>query len=251
VVDDGSSEPVLLPEWARTSPQIHLIRLAENQGISAARNIGIASSKASLLACINAEVLPEPDWLATCEAYLSNHSDVGACYTRIVPERPNHILTRWRMRFQEAKYAEQSGPAVFAQGHAVLFRREAVDAVGGYDVRYRRIHEDSDICQRMRKAGWETHYVANSRCISVQRDSLTELAVKQLRDSGWFSPKESSLARLYFDLTKWTLIRAGRNIIKGRVSFLPIDVALWACAVGIATRRAALAAVSPPVDGDE
>src|ERR1039457_2910603 len=66
VVDDGSVEPVALPDWASASDQICLLRLAENQGISAARNAGIARSEAPLLACIDTEVLPDPDWLATC-----------------------------------------------------------------------------------------------------------------------------------------------------------------------------------------
>src|SRR5437879_1514759 len=150
VVDDGSPEPVSLPAWAESSPQISLIRLSKNQGISAARNAAIARSCAAFLACVNTEVLPDPDWLATCQNYLAAHPDVGACYTRVLPQWPDRLLTRWRMRFQEPKSADHSGPAEFAHGHAVLFCKKAVDLVGGYDVRYRRHFEDWDICQRMR-----------------------------------------------------------------------------------------------------
>jgi mycofactocin glycosyltransferase len=239
VVDDGSPEPVSLPDWARSSPRIVLLHLAKNQGISAARNTAITCSKTPLLACINAEVLPNPDWLAFCQSYLSEHPTVGACYTRIDPERPDRILTRWRVRFHEVKFGERSGPSPFAPGHAVLFRREAIDAVGGYDIRYRRNYEDSDICERMWKLGWETHYVAGSRCISRQEDSLKELAAKQLlRDSGWSSLTEGSLIRLYFSLSKWTLLRTCRNISKGRLLFIAVDAAIWACAIWIAAVHA-------------
>jgi len=237
VVDDGSPIPVALPDWAQSLPEICLLRLPQNQGISAARNAAIQRSKAPLLACINTEVLPDPDWLFTCENYLSSHTRVGACYTRLVPCRPNRILTRWRMRFLEARFGEQSGPSPFAPGHAVLFRKEAIDLVDGYDPRRRRHHEDSDICQRMAKSGWETHYVVGSRCISMQEDSLKQLATKELRESGWYSPDESSLVHLYFHLSKWTLIRAGRNIVKGRFYLLPVDAAIWASALWMATSR--------------
>ena len=237
VVDDGSPEPVSLPAWAESSPQVSVIRLSENQGIAAARNAAIARSSATFLACVNTEVLPDPDWLATCHDYLATHPDVGACYTRVLPQWPGRLLTRWRMRFQEPKYADQSGPAEFAHGHAVLFRKEAVDLVSGYDVRYRRHFEDWDICQRMRKLGWESHYVATSRCVSIQEDSLKSLAEKQLRDSGWSSPAESSVKHLYIHQSKWTLIRAGRNILKGRIHFLPVDAALWALTLWMATVR--------------
>lgn len=237
VVDDGSPQPVSLPDWTQSFPNISLFRLPENRGISAARNAAIERSKAPLLACINTEVLPDPDWLATCENYLSSHTGVGACYTRLVPCKPNRILTRWRMRFLEARFGEQSGPSPFAPGHAVLFRRKAIDLVGGYDLSRRRHHEDSDICERIWRAGWETHYVRDSRCISIQKDSLKQLAEKAMRESYWYSPAESSLIHLYLHLSKSTLIRAGRNILKGRLYLLPIDAAIWASALWIATSR--------------
>jgi GT2 family glycosyltransferase len=237
VVDDGSPEPVFLPDWAQSSAQIRLIRLSQNVGISGARNAGIALSDASLLACINTEVLPEPGWLAACVNNLLGHPAVGACYTRIVPATPHRLLTRWRMRFLEMSFGEQSGHSEFAPGHAVLFRKEALDAVSGYDVRLRLHHEDSDICQRMRKSGWETYYVTGSRCISIQKDTLKLLAAKELRESYWYSPAESSLIRLYLHLSKWTFIRASRNFVKGRIYFLPVDVAIWASALWTATFR--------------
>jgi GT2 family glycosyltransferase len=237
VVDDGSPEPIHLPHWEQSLAQICLLRLPQNMGISAARNLAIARSNAPILACINTQVLPDPDWLATCENYLSNHSGVGACYARLVPHRPNRILTRWRMQFLETKFGEQSGPSHFAPGHAVLFRKEALDVVGGYDVRYRLHHEDSDICRRMRTSGWETHYVAGSRCTSIQEDTLKQLVAKELRESYWYSPAESSLIRLYLHLSKWTFLRAGRNILKGRFYFIPVDVAIWASALWTATLR--------------
>jgi mycofactocin glycosyltransferase len=237
VVDDGSPEPVSLPEWALSSPQICLLRLPDNRGISAARNAAIALSKTKLLACINTEVLPNPDWLETCTSYLGRHPEVGSCYTRTLPKESTSILTRWRMRFQEPLHVEVSGPAVFAHGHAVLFRRQSIDAVGGYDVRYRRHSEDSDICERMRSMGWTTHYIATSRCVSIQHDSIQSLAAKQLRDSGWESPNESSLAHLYTSLTYWTAVRAGRNLLRFRWYFIPIDIAIWSYALWLATRR--------------
>jgi len=237
VVDDGSRRPVALPEVPQPAPEISLLRLEQNQGISAARNAAIARSTAPFLVCINAEVLPDPDWLATCVDYMSSRPQLGACYTRLVSATPDRLLTRWRMRFFELKFGPLSGPTPFAVGHAVLFRREAVDSVRGYNPLLRLHHEDSDICFRMRAAGWDTHYVAQSKCVSIQGDSLPELTRKILRDAGWYSPSESSLVHLYFAHTKMTLIRAGRNVVKGRFSFLPIDAAIWVYGLWMATSR--------------
>jgi cellulose synthase/poly-beta-1,6-N-acetylglucosamine synthase-like glycosyltransferase len=233
VVDDGSPETICLA----ASPQVSLLRLPENRGISAARNAGISDSSTPLIACINTEVLPDPDWLAACVEYLLNRPPIGACYARLVSATPDRLLTRWRMRFLEGKFGERSGPTSFAPGHAVLFRRQAVDAVSGYDPHFRLHHEDSDICHRMKKLGWETHYVAYARCVSIQQDNLMQLVGKVLRETGWYSPSEGSLAHLYFYHTKWTLVRAARNLVKGRISFLPVDAVIWACGLWTATLR--------------
>jgi len=91
------------------------------------------------------------------------------------------LLTRWRMRFHEEKYDRSAGPALFAPGHAVLFRRRAIDDVGGYDLTLRRIGEDADICKRMQDANCGTHFVSQSRCVSIQDDTLQYLA-----QSNWF-----------------------------------------------------------------
>jgi cellulose synthase/poly-beta-1,6-N-acetylglucosamine synthase-like glycosyltransferase len=249
VVDDGSPEPVAIPEWAEHSGRVSTIRLAVNGGISAARNAGIWESKAPFVACINAEILPDDDWLASCLNYLLNHKTAGAVYTRMVPKNPNRLVSQWRMRFLEPRFAEKSGSAFFAPGHAVLFRREALSSVGGYDIRHRLHHEDSDVCIRMKKEGWETHYVAESRCVSIQEDSITLCALKELRESYWYSPSESSLLHLYLHLTKWTVIRAARNTLKMRWTLLPLDMAIWCRALWIATiRTVRYAAVSnsPP-----
>lgn len=235
VVDDGSVVPVSIAPEKDKCNTFQLIRLEPNKGISAARNAGIVESATAILACVNSEVLPAADWLSTCARYLCQNPKVGACYTKTLPVRPRRLLTRWRMRFQEPSSPEFSGPASYATGHAVLFRRDAIDAAGGYDVRLRKHHEDSDICKRLWGLGWETHYVVGSYCISIQRDSLVKLAKKQLRDSGWYSPEESSLPHLYINLTKWTSVRVARNLAKVRIAFLPVDFALWMTALWFAT----------------
>jgi cellulose synthase/poly-beta-1,6-N-acetylglucosamine synthase-like glycosyltransferase len=237
LIDDGSAVPASIPQRIESKGKTSLTRLPENQRIAAARNVGIAKSTAPLIACVNCEVLPEKEWLGTCADYLSKHPDVGVCFTRTIPGHPNRILSRWRMRFQETKFGDLTGSAHFAPGHAVLFRKDAVEKVGRYKVELGNTCEDSDICERIRAAGWDTHFIAQSYCISIQENRVSEFAKKELSRNRWESTKDYSLVRLILDRSKWTLIRMGRNLIRGRLLFLPVDVAVWAMTVKIAFSR--------------
>ena len=168
VVDDCSSQPVTLPDWAKSFPYIKLTRLRENRGTAGARNAAISRSTAAFLACVNTEVFQTtigspPVWITSYSIQKSVPAIPELCLTEWTDS-----LTRWRMRFQEPRFGDQSGPSAFAHGHAAFFRKAAFEAVGGYNEHVGTI-EDSEICERLWKIGWETHYIAQSRSISIQK----------------------------------------------------------------------------------
>lgn len=240
VVDDGSPVPAALPARLQSESRIHLIRLDKNAGVSAARNAGIAKCTAPLVVCVDSEVLLARNWVFACAAFFASHEKAGITYTRILPERPDRLLTRWRMRFQETRFPEVSGETPFAPGHGLMFRREALVRVGGFTVGM-RCDEDSDICFRIGRAGWQTHFVAESECLSIQRDTLAELASKDLTRSNWESPADYPLPRFIWIRTKMAFVRMGRNFVKLRLSFLPVDVAVWGASIRMAISRSATA----------
>ncbi|MCM1984607.1 glycosyltransferase [Lyngbya confervoides] len=230
LVDDCSREPILLPESCQ-HPKIQLIRFEFNQGISIARNTAIQKSSATYIACINIDVLPEPDWVHTCMKCLDVNPTIGACFTKIVPHHGSSLLSKWRVRFHEQKYGATSGIAHFAPGHAVLFRRKAIELVGGYTNELRRTHEDADICFRMREKGLETYYTIDSFCISIQEDSLSNLTYKQLIRDGFDIDKPFSLHQLIWRTTRSLFNRLARNLIKGRLYFIPVDLMIYSLGI--------------------
>lgn len=246
VIDDASRRPVSLPpELEGTS--VSVLRLAPNVGIAAARNAGLARARSGFVACVNVEVLPRPEWLERCVRHLVAHPSVGACFTRTDPLHHDALLTRWRVRFQELLFPTTSGPADFATGHAVLFRRAALDAVDGYDERLRRINEDSDVCHRLRDHGWDTHFLATTSCTSIQQDTLVKLARKELIRRGDDPLRPPPISGLAAASTEMLVRRLARNVFRRRLSFVPVDVAVWATSLILLAGRAlstALAAVS-------
>jgi GT2 family glycosyltransferase len=153
-----------------------VLRQPRNGGISAARNAGMRDCDAPFVACVNIEVLPRPDWIAVCTDYLLAHPRVGVVAIKVSPEDLEPLLVRWRVRFQEAHYPKVTGPIPWGTGHALMFRTEALKAVGGFDERLRLAAEDVDVCFRVQGAGWEVHFVAETSAISIQHNTLRALA---------------------------------------------------------------------------
>ncbi|MGQ0743986.1 MAG: glycosyltransferase family 2 protein [Acidimicrobiales bacterium] len=56
-------------------------------------------------------------------------------------------------------------PVDWLSGSALLVRREAFEAVGGFDERYFMYAEDTDLCWRLARAGWRVGYVPGARVI--------------------------------------------------------------------------------------
>ena len=183
VVDDGSDRPVSLPlpQERRAS----VFRLERNSGISVARNEGIARTASRYVACVNSEIELDLDWLNATSRVLDTTPECGAVFTKTRLPTPATWLSRWRTAYHEIPTPPDDGPVKFAPGHAVLFRRAALEKIGGYDPRFTRCREDVDVCRRLGKAGWSTRYTTGSACISHQVDSVGLLgrktAVRALR----------------------------------------------------------------------
>ena len=176
VVDDGSDPPVSLGLPA-AERRVSVCRLERNSGISAARNEGIARTASRYVACVNTEIVLEPDWLDATSHVLDTTPACGAVFTKTrLPEAT--WLTGWRTAYHEIPTPPEDGPAKFAPGHAVLFRRAALETIGAYDPRFRRCREDGDVCKRLGKAGWSTLYTGRSSCTSLQVDGVGPLGRK-------------------------------------------------------------------------
>ena len=164
VVDDGSLDGTLAvaAEWeGRHGNGDFRIVTKRNGGKATALNTGIAVSKYPFLFCMDADSRLEPQTLRRAVQQLSDPS-VGAIAGNVKVRNRGSILTK----LQALEYIEGLNLPRRAQGFLAavnivpgpvgLFRREALEEVGGYDTD--TFAEDADLTLKLVAAGWKVVY---------------------------------------------------------------------------------------------
>src|SRR5437879_4491792 len=155
VIDDGSTDGVgdIAAEY-----DVRLIR-TENQGLSAARNLGMQEATGEIIAYIDDDARPDPHWLTYLAATFmgSDCAAVGGpniappgagpmaeCVAN-APGCPMHVL----LSDQEAEHVP---------GCNMAFRKACLEAVGGFDRQFRTAGDDVDVCWRLQQHGWRVGF---------------------------------------------------------------------------------------------
>jgi len=169
VVDDGSED-----ETAAIAAQYDVTLLrTPNRGLSHARNVGWQAAKGEIVAYIDDDAYPDPDWLTyLAETFRSgDYAGVGgpnipppddgpiaACVARS-PGGPQHVL----LTDTEAEHIP---------GCNMAFLRSALEAVGGFDVQFRVAGDDVDMCWRLQERGWKLGFSPSAQVWHRRRNSL-------------------------------------------------------------------------------
>jgi cellulose synthase/poly-beta-1,6-N-acetylglucosamine synthase-like glycosyltransferase len=120
-------------------------------GRARARNRAVAGSRGELLAFTDADCAPRPDWLEQLLPGLEEAEMAGGRVLITTLEPPSAIeLFESLWRFLQREAVLERGWSATAN---MAMRREAFDAVGGFDPSMRRIGEDVDLCLRAGAAG--------------------------------------------------------------------------------------------------
>jgi GT2 family glycosyltransferase len=156
LVDDGSTDGTrAIAE--RYAPSVRTI-YQENLGLSTARNVGLAAATGEVIAYTDSDCVASPNWLTLLIHQLvttgaaavggPNFSPedgrVAACVAA-APGQPTHVL-------------ESDQVAEHVPGCNMAFRRDALEAINGFDPVYRKAGDDVDVCWRLQQAGmWITY----------------------------------------------------------------------------------------------
>ncbi|MBX3428459.1 MAG: glycosyltransferase family 2 protein [Hyphomonadaceae bacterium] len=166
VVVDNASDAAERPH-ARDFPfDAELIQSERNVGFAEANNLAAVDRTSPYLIFLNPDAFPEPSWLAALlETAERNPQAAAIGSTQLRADSPGvfdgvgDVLHASGLAYR-AWYGKRRasapplGETFAACGAAMLVRREAFEAIGGFDARYFCYFEDVDLCFRLRLAGW-------------------------------------------------------------------------------------------------
>jgi cellulose synthase/poly-beta-1,6-N-acetylglucosamine synthase-like glycosyltransferase len=155
-----------------------------NGGKASALNAGIAHSRHPLVMCMDADSYLEVSTLQRSARHFANPA-VGAVAGNVKVENRNTVVTR----LQALEYIEGLNMPRRAQGFVAavnivpgpvgLFRREALEEIGGYDED--TFAEDADLTLKMMAAGWRVEYEDQSIAWSEAPETWRDLTQQRYR----------------------------------------------------------------------
>jgi O-antigen biosynthesis protein len=170
VVNDGSSDATTA--IARQYP-FRLIN-TDNRGLGAARNTGMRAASGEIIAYVDDDARPDPDWLTYLVTKLMAGDDAGVGGPNIAPAGDGPIA--------DCVANAPGGPvhvllsdteAEHIPGCNMAFRKACLEAVGGFDPRFRAAGDDVDLCWRLRDRGWKLAFHPAAMVWHHRRNSLS------------------------------------------------------------------------------
>lgn len=150
IVDDGSTDQsslLRLAEFAKQDARIKVVQ-QENAGTAAARNNGFSNSSGRYICLLDHDDMIEPTYFEKCVWFLDSNSEFSFCNSYNVIFGSQEFL--WTQGFERAKdyLKANSAPPI------AVIRREAFEAVGGFDATIRILYEDWDFWLKMANMGY-------------------------------------------------------------------------------------------------
>jgi GT2 family glycosyltransferase len=171
VVDNGSSDGTV-EHVRRRWPQVDVLRLPRNVGVSAALNHAVGAAQTEFVALLNNDVDLDAGWLAPLVRTLQAHPEAASASGKLLRyhdreriDAAGDVLLRSAAGINrgagELDRGQYDRPeAVFgACAGAALYRRCAFDVVGAFDETFFAYLEDVDWSMRAQLAGFSARYV--------------------------------------------------------------------------------------------
>jgi N-acetylglucosaminyl-diphospho-decaprenol L-rhamnosyltransferase len=173
VVLDNASEDGSAAAVSENYPAVRLIEQPHRAGFGANHNAVIRATTGRYVFILNEDTTSE-DWgFAEMVAHLDANPHVAALAPRLVYPDGRVQSSAWRfpspataflglLTLGRAAILQSGGNETrnvdWAMAAALLVRRQALDEVGVFDEDFFIYSEETDLCRRLRNAGWRTQF---------------------------------------------------------------------------------------------
>jgi GT2 family glycosyltransferase len=173
VVLDNASEDGSVEAVRQRFPHVRVIAQRHRAGFGANQNTVIRATSGRYVYVLNPDTTSEHWGIGSMVAYLDANPRVAVLGPRLTYPDRRQQDSAWRfpspavaalglLTLGRAGVNQSRGRTVrdvdWVTGAAVLLRREALDDVGLFDEGFFMYAEETDLCRRLRRAGWQVHY---------------------------------------------------------------------------------------------
>jgi GT2 family glycosyltransferase len=171
VVVDSASRDRRAVEAVAAAAGVRLLR-SDVPGASRARNAGAAATSAPLLVFTDDDCRPQQGWVTALDRAFADPR-TGLVTGRILPDRAGGRVVSVLLDEQPRVIGASDDPATVGSGANMAFRREAFDAVGGFDEEFGpgarfRAAEDHELFWRVLRSAWVGRFAPDAVVIHAQ-----------------------------------------------------------------------------------
>lgn len=224
VIDNGSTDGSV--EMVGSAfPKVLLLDTGENLGYGRANNLGLKNARGRYFFVLNSDTEVQPGALRALVDFLDERPKAGAVTAQLIlPDGsiqsscatdPNLMKVFWEQTYLDKLFPNNKITGGYTMTHwnydevreveqvagaAVVIRREAWEQIGGFDPAFFMYFEDTDLCIRLRKAGWSIWFLPDARVhhkVGASSDKDWQLRARMVSSLNWsryyyFSKREST-----------------------------------------------------------
>lgn len=186
VVDDGSTDRTI--EIVSKYP-VKIIRHTNNKGLAFARNTAIKNINTEFIASLDADCLPDSDWLKQLMKRFDSPKIAGVG-GRLLEIYSSSVFDLWRAVHMKQYWGDKETNPPFLFGSNTIFRKKALINIGFYNENYKNNYEDVDISNRLKKTGYVLLYEPKAIAHHLRNDDICSILNSYWRwNSGYYQKK--------------------------------------------------------------
>ncbi|HTY91607.1 MAG TPA: glycosyltransferase [Methanocella sp.] len=172
IVDDGCTDGTV--DIASKYP-VKIVHHGKNKGLAAGRNTGFRSARNEFVAGLDADCIPQPDWL---EKIMGRFTDerVAGVGGKLLEKNRDTMPDRWRSSHMVQNWGDKEAfNPNFLFGADNVYRKSCIEKAGFFNEKYRTNYEDVDIGEKLKAKGYTLIYTPDAVVWHLRTDNTRSL----------------------------------------------------------------------------